>query len=246
VVNGQKVWSSQADQADWGILLARHDPSVPKHQGLVYLLVDMHAPGVEVRPLRQIDGEAHFSEVFLTDVRVPDANRLGEPGEGWRIAMTTLMNERMSLGAATGGFTFPFQRLAGIARDRSPNGVDPLARQDLVRIYTQERILEFLNQRIISKLRAGQIPTTEGSILKLALSTLGTDAASLGVRLLGPQGAIRDRQGPQEHFLWAPAMHIGGGTDEVQRNVIAERVLGLPREDRPDKAVPFSETRLSE
>ncbi|MCA1833354.1 MAG: acyl-CoA dehydrogenase family protein [Actinomycetota bacterium] len=242
IVNGQKVWSSQADEADYGILLARFDPDKPKHEGLAYFIVDMHTPGVEVRPLRQIDGDAHFSEVFLSDVRVPDANRIGEPGDGWRVATTTLMHERMSIGTSTGGYTFPFVKLAEIARSRY--ALDPVVRDNLARVYTQERILDFLNKRILSKLRRGEIPTAEGSILKLAIANLSSDAALLGVHLLGPDGALAG-EGPQQHFLWERSLHIGGGTDEIQRNVIAERVLGLPREARPDKGLPFSQTRTA-
>ncbi|MGH2687086.1 MAG: acyl-CoA dehydrogenase family protein, partial [Actinomycetota bacterium] len=150
VVSGQKVWSSGAADADWGILLARCDFDAPKHKGLVYLLVDMHAPGVEVRPLRQMDGGAHFSEVFLDGVRVPDTHRLGEPGEGWRVALTTLMHERVSLGAGTAGFALPFERLVELVRDRAPDGADFLTRKTLASVYTRNRILEFLNGRILS------------------------------------------------------------------------------------------------
>jgi alkylation response protein AidB-like acyl-CoA dehydrogenase len=231
VVNGQKVWSSDADLADFGILLARHDPSLPQRKGLSFFIVDMHAPGVEVRPLRQLNGDAHFSEVFLTDVRIPDTDRVGEPGEGWSVARTTLLYERMSLGDVTAGITFPFAKLVRIAKERGHT--DEVTRHDLVSIYTQERLLSSLNNRIMSKLGKGEIPTAEGSILKLMLSSLGTDAATLGVRLLGGDGALMSPGGPQEAFLWERAMHIGGGTDEVQRNQIAERVLGLPRDPLP-------------
>src|SRR5205823_14280347 len=169
VVTGQKVWSSGAHQADWGILVARYDFDVPKHKGIVYLLVDMKSPGIEVRPLRQMDGGVHFNEVFLDRVRVPHANRLGEPGDGWKVAVTTLMNERVSLGGATTGFALPFERLADVAALR---GADPAARHRLVRVYTWNRILEFLQARIVSKLGRGQIPTAEGSIMKLVLADL--------------------------------------------------------------------------
>jgi alkylation response protein AidB-like acyl-CoA dehydrogenase len=239
VVTGQKVWSSGAADADWGILLARHDFDVPKHKGLVYLLADMHAPGVEVRPLRQMDGEAHFSEVFLEDVRVPDENGLGEPGKGWGVAVTTLMHERVSLGAATAGFAIPFDRVRELAGDRT---TDFVTRQSLVRVYTRNRILEFLNRRILSKLSLGQIPDAEGSILKLVLADLVTESASLGVDVIGPRGMLLGEEGVQKALLGSKAFHLGGGTDEVQRNLIAERVLGLPREPRPDKEVPFRET----
>jgi alkylation response protein AidB-like acyl-CoA dehydrogenase len=239
IVTGQKVWSSSAHDADWGLLLARHDFDVPKHKGLVYLLADMRSPGIEVRPLKQMDGGAHFNEVFLSDVRVPHANRLGEPGDGWGIAITTLMHERMSIGSATGGYVFPFERLTKLARDRSPNGVDALTRDDLARVFTQKRILELLNARILAKIGRGQIPDAEGSIVKLVLANLVTDMASVGMRLLGSSGTVMGETGVQGAFLGGPAFHIGGGTDEIQKNLIGERVLGLPKDPSPDKNVPF-------
>jgi len=240
IIEGQKVWSSDADVADHGILLARHDPSLPKHQGLTYFIADMRAPGVDVRPLRQLNGDAHFSEVFLNEVRILDADRIGEVGEGWTVARTTLLWERMSLGDATAGITFPFSRLVQIARARAGR-VDPVDRDDLVRIYVQEKLLALLNARVVSKIARGEIPTAKGSILKLMLANLGTEAATLGLRLLGGDGMLRGSRGPEEAFLWEKAMHIGGGTDEVQRNQIAERVLGLPRDPQPDRNRPFSE-----
>ena len=243
VVTGQKVWSSGAHEADWGILLARYDVDVPKHRGLVYLIVDMRSPGIEVRPLRQMDGGTHFNEVFLEGVRVPDANRLGEPGEGWRVAVTTLMNERVSLGAATSGFAIPFERLSEVARERAPTGVAPLHRDALARVYTQGRILELLNARVVSKLGRGQIPDAEGSVMKLVLADLVSGSANLAMHLLGAAGTVVDGGGLPHAFLGSLAFHLGGGTDEIQRNLIGERVLGLPREPQPDKDVPFSQVR---
>jgi alkylation response protein AidB-like acyl-CoA dehydrogenase len=237
IVTGQKVWSSGAHEADWGILLARFDFDVPKHKGLLYLLVDMRSQGIEVRPLTQMDGTAHFNEVFLSGVRVPHANRLGEPGEGWKVAVTTLMNERVSLGGATTGFALPFDRLAAVATER---GADPAKRDLLVRVYTWNRILEFLQARIVSKLGRGQIPTAEGSIMKLVLADLVSDSAELGVDLLGAEGQLAG-DGIQHAFLGSLAFHIGGGTDDIQRNLIAERVLGLPRDHQPDRELPFRE-----
>jgi acyl-CoA dehydrogenase len=237
IINGQKVWSSSAHDADWGLLLARFDVDVPKHKGLVYLLADMRSPGIEVRPLKQMDGGQHFNEVFLNDVRVPHANRLGEPGDGWRIAITTLMHERMSIGSATGGYIFPFERLVQIAKERA--GGDELARDALARVYTQKRILELLNARILAKIGAGKIPDAEGSIVKLVLANLVTQTASVGMHILGSDGAVMGEGGVQGAFLGAPAFHIGGGTDEIQKNLIGERVLGLPKDPSPDKDVPF-------
>jgi alkylation response protein AidB-like acyl-CoA dehydrogenase len=243
VVNGQKVWSSLAHEAQWGLLLARHDFDVPKHKGLVYLIVDMTSPGVEVRPLKQMDGNAHFNEVFLSDVRIPHENRLGEPGDGWRVAITTLMHERMSIGNASGGYTFPFEKLVELARERSPQGLDPLTRDMLARVYTQRRILELLNARILAKLGRGQIPDAEGSIAKLVLAGLVGQSAAAGMTLLGPDGSLMGEEGVQRAFLGWPAFRLGGGTDEIQRNLIGERVLGLPRDPSPDKDVPFGTLR---
>jgi acyl-CoA dehydrogenase len=242
IVTGQKVWSSGAAEADFGILLARWDFDRPKHAGLVYLIVDMHAPGLEVRPLRQMDGTAHFGEVFLNDVRVPDANRIGEPGEGWNIARTTLMHERMSLGSATGGYAFSFDRLVAMGRARYPHGLPAVARQRVARVFIANRLLELLHARILSKLSRGQIPDAEGSILKLVLADLVSESAETGMDLLGAAGTVWEAEGVQQSFLGSRAFHIGGGTDEIQRNLIAERVLGLPREERPDKDLPFRET----
>jgi alkylation response protein AidB-like acyl-CoA dehydrogenase len=240
VVTGQKVWSSAAHEADWGILIARHDFDLPKHKGLVYLIVDMHAAGIEVRPLRQMDGGSHFNEVFLNGVRVPDANRLGEPGDGWKVAVTTLMNERVSLGAATAGFAIPFDRLTATAR-AAPAGLRRVDRDALARVYTSGRILELLNARVVSKLGKGQIPDAEGSVMKLVLAKLVSDSAELAVHLLGPEGTVEDEAGLQHTFLGSLAFHLGGGTDQIQRNLIGERVLGLPRDEQPDRTLPFRE-----
>jgi alkylation response protein AidB-like acyl-CoA dehydrogenase len=242
IVNGQKVWSSGAMDSDRGMLVARYDVELPKQQGLVYLLLDMHAPGVEVKPLRQIDGGSHFCEVFFTDVQIPDADRVGEPGEGWSVAITTLTNERMSLGGGFGNFSLPFDEVVRTARDRG-RASDPLTRQRLVDIYSRRKILDVLNMRVQSALVAGRIPEAEGSVIKLLMAQLGSVSALNALELLGADGTLWDASGPQQRFLGSPAMHIGGGTDEIQRNAIAERVLGLPREPRPDKEVPFRETR---
>ena len=229
--------------SDRGLLIARYDSDLPKQKGLVFLLLDMHAQGVEVRPLRQIDGGAHFAEVFFTDVVVPDSERVGEPGEGWAVAMTTLLHERSSIGGGIGSFAMPFEQIVDIARARGRSN-DPLTRQQIVSIYTRKKILDVLNARIQSKLLSGKIPEAEGSVIKLLMAELGTTAATTAIGLLGSDGTLADGQGsPQQRFLGMASLHIGGGTDEVQRNAIAERVLGLPREPRPDKEVPFSQTR---
>jgi len=237
VVSGQKTWCSGGHYADFGILLARSDPSVPKHKGITYFLLDMHAPGVEIRPLRQMSGGAHFNEVFLNEVRIPDANRLGPAGMGWGVAMTTLLNERMALGG-TGGF-FSFEELAGHAR-RHRARLDGVTRDELARLYVWNKTLELLNARVMTKLGRGQIPDAESSVMKLALGRILTRGAELGLRIAGPEGL--QRHGTWQHqFLIAPSLHIAGGTDEIQKNVVAERVLGLPREPRPDRDLPFDQ-----
>ncbi|MEX2395031.1 MAG: acyl-CoA dehydrogenase family protein [Actinomycetota bacterium] len=253
VINGQKVWSSGAMESDRGLLIARYDPSLPKQKGLVFLLLDMHAPGVEVRPLKQIDGGAHFAEVFFNDVVVPDSERVGEPGEGWSVAMTVLLHERSSIGGGAGSFTMPFDDVVKLARERGKDR-DPLVRQALAEIYSRKTILDVLNARVQSALLSGRIPEAEGSVIKLLMAQLGSVTATNAIELLGAAGTLapggagaspadRWQGSPQQRFLGMAALHIGGGTDEVQRNAIAERVLGLPREPRPDKDVPFSETR---
>jgi alkylation response protein AidB-like acyl-CoA dehydrogenase len=243
VVNGQKVWSSGALEADRGLLVARYDWDLPKQQGLVYLLLDMHAPGVDVRPLRQIDGGAHFAEVFMSDVFVPDSDRVGEPGEGWGVAMTTLLHERSSIGGGVGNFAMPFDQIVKIAREKGKDR-DALTRQRIADVYTRKKILDVLNTRVQSALLSGRIPEAEGSVIKILMAQLGTASATTAIELLGAAGTLADTQGsPQQRFLGMASLHIGGGTDEVQRNAIAERVLGLPREPRPDKEVPFKETR---
>jgi alkylation response protein AidB-like acyl-CoA dehydrogenase len=235
VVTGQKTWCSGGHYANWGILLARTDPSLPKHKGITYFLLEMESPGVEIRPLRQMTGGAHFTEVFLNEVRIPDTHRLGPEGQGWAAAMTTLMNERMAIGGIERMFSF--EALADHARTH-PERVDGVMRDELARLYTWVKTLELLNARVITKLGRGSIPDAESSVMKLALARIVTKAGDLGLRLLGPEALLRS--GPwQNQFLSAPALHIAGGTDEIQKTIAAERVLGLPREPRSDRDVPF-------
>jgi alkylation response protein AidB-like acyl-CoA dehydrogenase len=235
VVSGQKTWCSGAHYSDFGILLTRSDPSVPKHAGITYFLLDMHAPGIEIRPLRQMSGGSHFNDVFLNEVRIPDANRLAPVGQGWGAAMTTLLNERMALGG-TGGF-FSFDELAAHARANIER-LDGVTRDQLARLYTWNKTLDLLNARVVTKLGRGVIPDAESSVMKLALGRILTLGGELGLRLAGPDALLR-RGHWQHQFLTAPSMHIAGGTDEIQKNVVAERVLGLPREPRSDRDVPF-------
>jgi alkylation response protein AidB-like acyl-CoA dehydrogenase len=241
VVSGQKTWCSGAHYSDFGILLARTDPSLPKHKGITYFLLDMHAPGIEIRPLRQMSGGAHFNEVFLNEVRIPDANRLGPENAGWAAAMTTLLNERMALGG-TGGF-FSFAELLEHARSHRDR-LDAVTRDQLARLYCWDKTLDLLNARVVTKLGRGQIPDAESSVMKLALGRILTAGADLGLRIAGAE-ALRRHGTWQHQFLTAPSLHIAGGTDEIQKNLVAERVLGLPREGRGDRDVPFERLRRS-
>jgi len=219
------------------MLLARSNPSVPKHEGITYFLIDMHAPGIEVRPLKQMNGGTHFNEVFLNDVRIPDECRLGEEGMGWQIARTTLMNERMAIGGL--GDLLDFDALVDYARAH-PERVDDVLRDDLGRLFTWSKALQLLNARVITKLGRGQIPAAESSIMKNSIARMITRAAEVGLGLSGPETLARNGAW-QDQFLIAPSLHIGGGTDEIQKNVCAERVLGLPREQSNDRKIPFDQ-----
>jgi alkylation response protein AidB-like acyl-CoA dehydrogenase len=240
VVNGQKVWTSGAHFSDWGILLARTNWDVPKHRGISYFLVDMRTAGIEVRPLRQITGFAHFNEVFLSDVRIPAANLLGEIDGGWGVTQTTLMNERAMIGSGGTGIGFP--AMLALARKCGVTD-DPVARQELARCYTRFQILGWLGERAKAKAKLGQ-QGPEASVMKLAVSQR---VAADGDMVLGFEGAhgmlhrsdaIDDGQW-QQVFLNQWSVRIGGGTEQIQRNVLGERVLGLPGEPRPDKTLPF-------
>jgi len=239
VVNGQKVWTSQAHHAEWGMLLTRTDPDAPKHRGITYFLLDMKAPGVEIRPLVQITGAAHFNEVFLTDVRIPAENVLGEVNGGWAVTMTTLQNERAAIGGAGRAGTH-FEEIAALARSVG-KADDPIVRQDLARCFTRFQLLRYLGLRTQTALSKGAIPGPESSIMKLILSEHARDNGELFELLQGNAGMLESTW--TTHFLNQWSMRIGGGTDQIQRNAIGERVLGLPAEPRTDKNVPFRELR---
>jgi alkylation response protein AidB-like acyl-CoA dehydrogenase len=242
IVNGQKVWSSGAHHSELGILLARTELDAPKHQGITYFVVDMRSPGIEVRPLRQINGVAHFNEVFLTDVRVPHENVVGDVNGGWAVAQTTLGAERALIG---GGGAVGFRDLARLARDQ--NGVDdPLLRQRLADAYIRFEILKYLGQRAQAASRNGPAAGAEASVLKLAVSRHVALNGDLALALEGAPAMLLHGDAPyggfwQQQFMNQWGTRIGGGTEQVQRNVIGERVLGLPPEPRPDKRVPFRE-----
>jgi alkylation response protein AidB-like acyl-CoA dehydrogenase len=264
IVNGQKVWTSIASLARFGMLLARSDPEVPKHEGLTYLIVDMGSPGVDIRPLRQITGSADFNEVFFTDVRVPDANRIGEAGEGWRYARTTLMNERVALSglsidaaSITGGLRRdPWESMLSGVKDRT----DPIIRQELARIYISQEVKEITAFRSSAARMAGQTPGAEGGVSKVfnaefnqyrsnvamdaaGMASIAWEAGSAGAG--GQFGAVGEGAAKATAFLRTRANTIEGGTSEVLRNQIAERILGLPREVEVDKGEAWSQTRRS-
>ncbi len=257
VVNGQKVWTSVAHVARWGMLLARTDPDVPKHQGLTYFVVDMTAPGVEVRPLVQLTGDAEFNEVYFTDVRIPDANRLGEAGAGWEVAITTLMNERVALGGVipprSGGAIGE-----ALAAWRRRELDDPALRDELVHWWVQAEVLRLTNIRAAQQ-RSQGTPGPEGSIGKLVSAELNQSVWSFTMNLMGMEGTLYPEgyrmggtaqgdgpgRSPQHQFLRSRANSIEGGTTEIMRNILAERVLGLPGDVRVDKDVPWREVPRS-
>jgi alkylation response protein AidB-like acyl-CoA dehydrogenase len=241
VVNGQKVWSSGAHHSDWGILLARTDPDVPKHHGITYLLVDMRTPGIDVRPLLQITGHAHFNEVFLTDVRVPVTDVVGEINQGWGPILTTLANERTLIGSSGHGLTTA--RLVDLARRCGCAG-DRAIRQQLAGAHIRLELLRYMNLRVQTALSHGRQPGVETSPMKLFLSQHQSLTADLVMAMLGADGLLSgddalDEGRWQHTFLNQWSSRIGGGTDQIQRNTIGERALGLPAEPRVDKDVAF-------
>jgi Acyl-CoA dehydrogenases len=242
ILTGQKVWTSRAAYADWGICLARTDPDVPKHRGMTMFAVDMSAPGVDVRPLRQMNGDASFSEVFLTDVPVPDENRIGEVGQGWKVALTLLAHERSNA-----------DRSAPPARDApllpswltelADSGAlaDPVLREEAMELFCYDRAIHHLQQRA-AELRAAGKPGPEGSGLKVHGARSFKRRVDLLARARGAEALRSDWPGCVD-LLTAPSMSIRGGTDEIQLNVIGERILGLPAEPRVDRDVPWTVAR---
>jgi alkylation response protein AidB-like acyl-CoA dehydrogenase len=237
IINGQKVWSSGAQYSSWGELITRTNPDVAKHAGLTAFLIPMDAPGVEVRPIRQMSGGSSFNEVFFTDVRLPDSLRLGDVGQGWKVALTTLGFERggTSTGRSVGG---DWRRLIDLARWLGAEW-DPQVRQDLAKVYTTARVRSFTAQRAAEASRAGQVPGPEGSLGKALWTRSMNEISDVVSRLLGPR-LIADTgewgtYAWASHVLGAPGYRIAGGSDEIQRNIIGERVLGLPGEPRTDR-----------
>jgi len=259
IVNGQKVWTSLAHVSKWGMLLARTDPDAPKHAGMSYFLLDMEAPGVEVRPLHQITGEAEFNEVFFNDVRIPADRMLGKEGDGWKVAITTLMNERTAIGGAVsrrGGGSIGILLDLWKAREPMSAEAEAILRDRVTRLWIESELLRATVQRARAAQKAGN-PGPEGSVAKLALAELNKRIFECAMDVLGPQALVyeagfeRRRPSAEDRatkvglakyqFLRSRANSIEGGTSEVMRNILGERVLGLPGEPRADKDVPWKD-----
>jgi len=248
ILNGQKIWTTGAHFCDWGILVARSDPNAAKHAGLTYFVVDMHAPGIEIRPITQINGGQAFNEVFYSDTRVPDAYRISEVGNGWAVAITTLMNERASIGGG-GGAGVGLPELFEMARETELNGKpaieDAAVRHKLADFFVRSLGVQYTGYRTLTALSRGTTPGPEASLGKLVGAYLAFEMASFAVELQGPAGGLDGPEHAPEEGMWQamylgmPGLRIAGGTDEVLRNIIAERVLGLPPEARADKGIPF-------
>ena len=265
IVNGQKVWTTVAHLARWGMLVARTNPDVPKHDGLSYFVIDMQSPGVEVRPLYQITGEAEFNEVFFTDVRIPHENMLGQEGQGWRVAVTTLMNERVAIGGGgskrKGGGAAA--HLLSLWKNRKAGafstGQEAILRDRVVPTYIDQELLRLTAQRARAAQKSGN-PGPEGSVAKLAQAEMMKRQWELGMDIMGDDAlayeagyALRQEAGQGDgaealakyHFLRSRANSIEGGTSEIMRNILGERVLGLPGEPRLDKDVPWKDVPRS-
>jgi alkylation response protein AidB-like acyl-CoA dehydrogenase len=256
-LNGQKVWTTLAHVSRFGIVLARTDTEALKHKGLTMFVMDMHGPGVEVRPLMQATGEAEFNEVYMTDVRIPDAERLGDEGEGWRVSLTTLMNERVSIGGQVAPRGGGIIALAMRAWTQSAQHGDAVARDQLARFWVEAEVNRLTNMRA-SQLRAKGTPGPEGSVGKMAMAGLNQRLMSFVMDLLGPEAMLypngypmdrpttaMDLSNTQKAFLRVQANSIEGGTTNIMKNILSERVLGLPGEPRTDKEVPWSQVPRS-
>ena len=264
IVNGQKVWNTMAHLGDWGMLVTRTDPDMPKHRGMTYFAVDMKSPGVDVQPLRQITGEAEFNEVFLTDVQIPDSNRIGDVGDGWRVSLTTLMNERNAIGAGSGGGppkagSGPVAILTKMWRDSPESMRTSVTRDRIMRLYVRSEAQRLTNIRAGQNRRKGN-PGPEMSIAKLAFAELNQDLLTAAVDMMGMAGQVDydytfrrpedlsvdgSENGVQHGFLRVRANSIEGGTSEIMRNILGEQVLGLPGEPRIDKDIPCIEVPRS-
>ena len=247
VINGQKIWTSGAHYSDYGMIVTRTDPTVAKHKGLTAFLVDMKAVGVETKPIKQLTGDADFNEVYFTDVRIPDSYRLGEVGQGWQVALTTLMNERASIGSADSGENTMYTRLLEMIRHYELD-TDPIVREMLADLYINTKVAGYTSQRATDKMRAGQLPGPEMSIGKMALVNNQKKMNDLVAHVLGAKLVVDT--GEWGTYAWsqlllgAPGMRIAGGSDEVMRNIVGERVLGLPKDVGIDSKSPFRDIKV--
>ena len=249
IINGQKIWTSGAPDSDDGILVVRTDPNVAKHKGLSYFFLDMKSPGVEIKPIKQLTGGAGFNEVYFTDVRIPDSQRLGEVGQGWQVALTTLMNERAAIGGGGGGVNvdLAYKIASEVMIDGKTATQDSAVRAKLANWYVQESGLKFTGYRSMTALSKGTTPGPENSIGKLVGAPKNQEMASFCMDLMEMNGAIWDEELSKEaglvqmSYMGSPGLRIAGGTDEIMANIIAERVLGLPQEPRMDKGMPFTD-----
>ena len=247
-INGQKIWTSGAHFSDWGILVTRSDPTAPKHKGLTYFFLDMKSPGVEVRPIKQISGGANFNEVYFTDVKIPDSQRLGAVGDGWKVSLTTLMNDRLGVCDAS---VPDFQEGFTLARGHDLNGSlaieNGAVREKLADWYCQQSGLKFAKYRNISALSRGETPGPQSSITKIVSGNKLQEIANFGMDLMDSAGIVRsdepdaDQSMYQYGFYGAAGIRIAGGTDEILKNIISEQVLGMPQDMRADKGIPFNE-----
>ena len=248
VINGQKIWTSGAQFCDFGVLVTRTDFAAPKHKGLTYFFLDMKSPGVEIRPIKQISGASHFNEVFFTDVRIPDSQRRGAVGDGWKVSLTTLMNERYTIGGRAGVDVDDVIELArNVELEDGPALSNPVIRDKLADWYVMSRGLKYSHFRTMTALSRGETPGPQSSIGKLVTAAKLQNMSTLAMDLLEQGGVITDPEyAPmaalfQTTLMTSPSARIAGGSDEILRNIIAERVLGLPPDIRVDKDVPFNE-----
>jgi alkylation response protein AidB-like acyl-CoA dehydrogenase len=249
IISGQKVWTTGAQFSDFGIVVCRTDPEAPKHKGLTMFWIDMHDPGVEVKPIHQMSGGSGFNEVFFTDVRVKDSQRVGEINDGWRVSLVTLMNERLAVGGASGaGWAEFIEAARGVAGvDGAPAIKDQALREKIADWYVQAEGLKHTRNRTMTALSRGQTPGPESSIGKIVSAQQMQDLANAAIEMLDQYGIINDPDlapmngGFHTSIMFAPGLRIAGGTDEILKNIIAERVLGLPGDIRVDKDVAFKD-----
>jgi alkylation response protein AidB-like acyl-CoA dehydrogenase len=248
ILNGQKIWTSGAQYSDYGVVLTRTDPTISKYRGLTLFMIDMRQSGVEVRPIKQMDGGGHFNEVFFHDAIVPDDYRLGEVGGGWTGALTVLMSERLAIsGIQPTGFPQFLDLVKSLELNGQPIANDPIVRDRLATWYSQYAGLQAVNKRMLTAVAKGGIAGAEASLGKLVGAVMNQEIANFACQIFGPAGIVQDEELSPEraHFqqqvLFSPGVRLAGGTDEVMRNILAEQVLGLPQEPRADKGIAFQD-----